>query len=187
MDHSPWQQVAFFISAFLLLTFLFSLLFKYGVLDFPLENNVSALATWPWQLCSLSKWAKSSRMQLATSRRGREIFSCKPKTGWLSCSGKCINWAGWLFRNMLSGPALYVDHDDQPNAVYVKQSRTKVGIQVSYLILCILYPVFNLQTQGYPTHCTGCKNNHQLQRWWWGGDKAEVNLTRFWMKKNNQI
>ena len=84
---------------------------------------------------------------------------------------------------MLSGPALYVDHDDQPNAVYVKQSRTKVGIQVSYLILCILYPVFNLQTQGYPTHCTGGKNNHQLRRWWWGGDKAEVNLTRFWMKK----
>ena len=46
---------------------------------------------------------------------------------------------------MLSGPALYVDHDDQPNAVYVKQSRTKVGIQVSYLILCIFYPVFNLK------------------------------------------
>merc|ERR1719357_1276484 len=33
-------------------------------------------------------------------------------------------------RNMLSGPALYVDHDDQPNAVFVKQTRTKVGIQV---------------------------------------------------------
>ena len=65
---------------------------------------------------------------------------------------------------MLSGPALYVDHDDQPNAVYVKESRTKVGIQVSYLILCILYPVFNLQTQGYPSNRTGGKDNHQLWR-----------------------
>ena len=46
---------------------------------------------------------------------------------------------------MLSGPALYVDHDDQPNAVYVKQSRTKIGIQVSNLILCILYLIFKLK------------------------------------------
>ena len=48
---------------------------------------------------------------------------------------------------MLSGPALYVDHDDQPNAVYVKQTRTKVGIQVSNLILHILhlYLIFKLK------------------------------------------
>ena len=34
---------------------------------------------------------------------------------------------------MLSGPALYVDHDDQPNAVYVKQSRTRVEQSLSTL------------------------------------------------------
>ena len=36
---------------------------------------------------------------------------------------------------MLSGPAVYVDHDDDPNAVYVKQSRTRVQLQVDYLFL----------------------------------------------------
>ena len=36
---------------------------------------------------------------------------------------------------MLAGPAVYIDHDDDPNAVYVKQSRTRVQLQVDYLFL----------------------------------------------------
>ena len=77
---------------------------------------------------------------------------------------------------MLSGPALYVDHDDQPNAVYVKQTRTKVGIQVSNLILCILYPVFNLKLKVIQPIAPGDKitttygvddRGETRQRWTW--------------------
>ena len=47
---------------------------------------------------------------------------------------------------MLSGPAVYVDHDDDPNAVYVKLSRTRVQLQVDYLFLLpALYVICTLK------------------------------------------
>ena len=97
------------------------------------HDSSAAFQSWPsHQECGWLPRGGGERPFLANKK---QVVFLAVENGFIELDHYLGICCQWLSRGMLSGPAVYVDHDDDPNAVYVKQSRTKVQLQVYYIFL----------------------------------------------------